>query len=126
MRFMMMNSKKRFAQGERHCLRRFQSHYQGIWEARSPCGSDGIKLVGSRVRLGQSRGGDGNQIAQMFASGQFGDHTAVFGVQLDLRGNNGGQHAAIVNHSGAGFITGCLKCEEHLAGDYSTPGATMD
>ena len=45
----------------------------------------------------------------MFAGGQFGHDAAVFGVQLDLRGNDAGQDPAVAHDGGAGFVAGSFK-----------------
>jgi hypothetical protein len=45
----------------------------------------------------------------MFAGGQFRHNAAVFGVQLDLRGDGAGQNPAVAHDGGAGFIAGSFK-----------------
>jgi hypothetical protein len=49
----------------------------------------------------------------MLARRQFRHHPAVPGMKLNLTGNHLGQHPALVNDRGAGFIAGSLDCEEH-------------
>jgi hypothetical protein len=55
---------------------------------------------------------DGNQIPQMFAGGQFRHNAAVFGVQLDLRGDGAGQNPAVAHDRGAGFVAGSFKGQQ--------------
>ena len=68
-----------------------------------------VQAVGAGSRFAQGGSGDGNQISQMFARGQFRHDAAVFGVQLDLRGNDIGQHPAVAHNRGAGFVARGFK-----------------
>jgi hypothetical protein len=52
---------------------------------------------------------DGHQISQVFAGGKFRHDAAVFGVQLDLRGDGAGQNPAVAHDGGAGFVAGSFK-----------------
>jgi hypothetical protein len=52
----------------------------------------------------------------MLARGKFRDQAAVLGMQPDLRRDDGGKHASIVNDGGAGFIAGSLEREEQGSG----------
>ena len=70
---------------------------------------------GSYPAVAQSGAGHGQPVAQVLARGEFGHHAAVFGVQLDLRGNDVGQHDAFADHRDAGFVAGGFGGEEwHL------------
>jgi hypothetical protein len=51
----------------------------------------------------------------MFAGGQFRHDAAVFGVQLDLRGDGAGQNPAVAHDGGAGFIAGSFNGQESHA-----------
>jgi hypothetical protein len=73
------------------------------------CGGDGIKLLRLHTRFVQCSLDDGHQIPQMFAGGQFRHNAAVFGVQLDLRGDGAGQNPAVAHDGGAGFVAGSFK-----------------
>lgn len=56
----------------------------------------------------------GDQVAKVFASGEFGNDAAIFGVHGDLRGDDAGEDGAITNDGDAGFIAGSLdRSEQH-------------
>ena len=62
--------------------------------------------ISATVQAGVAQGlaGDGGQIAQMFAGGQFGNDAAIRGVQSGLAGDDVGEDSAAGNDRGAGFI----------------------
>lgn len=52
---------------------------------------------------------DGDDGAEVFARGEFGDDTAVLGVGIELRGDDGGKHArAVCEDGGGGFVAGAF------------------
>jgi hypothetical protein len=109
MRLVMVDADEWFPQGERDGLRDLASDEQGQRQTRSLRGGDGIELPRLDIRIAQRGLHDGNQIPQMFAGGQFRHNAAVFGVQLDLRGDGAGQNPAVAHDGGAGFIAGSFK-----------------
>jgi hypothetical protein len=109
MRFVMVDAHKWFAQGKRDGLRGLESNEQGHRQTRPPRGSNSVELSRLHTRLVQRGLHDRNQIPQMFAGGKFRHDAAVFGVQLDLRGDGAGQNPAVAHDGGAGFITGTFK-----------------
>ena len=88
-RFVVVNAEKRLAQGERHRLRGSETGHQRMREAGAAGGGDGFQLIDGGARLGEGGGGHGDQIPQVLAGGEFRDDAAIFGVQPDLRGDNG-------------------------------------
>lgn len=52
----------------------------------------------------------------MLAGGEFGDHTAVLGMQLDLRGHQVGQHPAVLDDGATGFVARGLEAEHRDRG----------
>jgi len=82
MRLVMMNSEKRFAEREGHRLRGFETGHQSVWQSGAAGGGNGGEMFGRHARFGQGGGGDGNQVSQVFARGEFRDHAAVFRVQF--------------------------------------------
>ena len=57
--------------------------------------------------FGQRRADNGNDIAQVFAGGEFRDDAAVFAMNFDLGGDDAGEHAfATSDDRGRGFIAG--------------------
>ena len=51
----------------------------------------------------------------MFASGEFGNYAAIFGVKFDLRGNNAGENDVVADDGDAGFIAGRFNRREQHA-----------
>src|SRR5262245_26744642 len=58
-----------------------------------------------RARLLKGLADNRLQIPQMFARGQFGDDAAVFGMQLNLRRDDVGENAAVLDYCRTGFVT---------------------
>lgn len=58
---------------------------------------------------------DGRKIPQVLARREFWDDSAVFRVELDLRGDDVRQHTAVVDDGDAGFVAGRFEGEEHRA-----------
>ncbi len=83
---------KRFLQGEGHGLAGFETDEQRAGQTRAAGGGDSVQ-VGS-FYPGSLKGvlGDGRQIAQVFAGGEFGHDAAVFGMELNLGGNDVGEN----------------------------------
>ena len=71
-----------------------------------------IQFAGGNARLRQRSPRDGQEIAQMLARREFRHDAAVFGVQLDLGGNDVRKHPAVVDHGGAGFVARSLESEQ--------------
>ena len=109
MRLVMVDSDKWFSQSERDGLRGLESNEQGHRQARPLRSGNSVELPRLHTRIAQRGLHDGNQIPQMFPCGKFRHHAAVFGVQLDLRGDGAGQNPAVAHDGGAGFITGTFK-----------------
>ena len=112
MRFVMVDADERFPQGERDGLRGLESDEQGHRQTRPLRGGNGVELLRLHTRFAQRGLHDGNQIPQMFAGGEFRHDAAVFGVQLDLRGDGAGQNPAVAHDGGAGFVAGSFKGQE--------------
>ena len=50
---------------------------------------------------------DGDDLAEVFAGGEFGDDAAVFAVDVDLGGDDAGEDvAAVGDDGGGGFVAG--------------------
>jgi hypothetical protein len=109
MRFVMVDANEWFPQGKRDGLRGLESYEQGHRQTRPLRGRNRIKLSRLDTRFVQRGLHDGNQIPQMFAGGKFRHDTAIFGVQLDLRGDGAGQNPAVAHNGGAGFVAGSFK-----------------
>ena len=93
-------------------LRGLETDEQRVRQTRPLRGGDGVQLSDRNSGCAQRRLRDGNQIPQMFARGEFRHDAAVFGVELDLRGNDAGQNLAVANHRHAGFIAGSFDGEQ--------------
>jgi hypothetical protein len=115
MGLVMIDADERFPQGERDGLRGLESDEQGRRQTRPLRGGDGVELSRLHPRFMQRGLHDGNQIPQMFAGGKFRHDAAVFGVQLDLRGDGAGQNPAVAHDRGAGFVAGGFKGQKSHA-----------
>src|SRR5579885_532470 len=124
MSLVMVDAQEGFFQSEGDRLRCFETDQQRDGQARSARGGHGVKLNGPAAqarlrrdrragsvfaRFLQSRARHWQQIFQMLARGQFGHHAAVFGMKLNLRGDDVTQDAAVAHDSGAGFIAGSFN-----------------
>src|SRR5260221_1355933 len=109
MRLVMVDSDKWFVQSERDSLRGFETNNERVRQARPLRGGNGVKLLGRNFSLAQRRFSDGNQIPQMFARGEFGNDSAIFGVQFSLRGNGIGQNLSIAHDGNAGLVAGSFN-----------------
>ena len=110
--FMMVDAEKWLAEAEGKALGGFQSDEQRSGQAGSLGGGHGIQLRRGQASVAQGLAGDGEEIAQMFAGGQFGDDPAVGRMQTGLAGNDVGENGAAGNNRRAGFIARSLECEQ--------------
>ena len=85
---MMMNAEERLAQSIGKGLPGFETDEQRRGQARALRGGDSIQLARGDSCFGQCGGGHREEVAQMFAGGQFGNDAAIFRVEFDLRGNH--------------------------------------
>ena len=84
-------------------------HDDGVDVALEVVDGDGgeIGVSGAGARHGVRD--DGDDGAEVFARGEFGDDTAVLGVGIELRGDDGGKHArAVCEDGGGGFVAGAF------------------
>lgn len=75
-------------------------------------GGDGVEVGGGEAGLAEDFAGDGEEVAEMFAGGEFGDDAAVFGVEGGLTGDDVGENGAVTDEGGAGFVAGGFEGEE--------------
>src|SRR5256885_16883114 len=69
--------------------------------------ADGVDVVEGEVGFGEGFADYWNDLAEMFAGGEFGDDAAVLTVNVDLRSDDRGENfAAVGDHGGGGFIAG--------------------
>jgi hypothetical protein len=63
--------------------------------------------------LCESLADDGDDLAEVFAGGEFGDDTTVFAVNIDLRSDDGGEDfAAVDDDGGGGFVARGFDAED--------------
>ena len=60
---------------------------------------------------------DRQQVPEVLARRELGDDAAVFGVELELRGDDVSEHRAVAHDSGAGFVAGCFEGQQEHAGE---------
>lgn len=121
MGLMVVDADKWFLQRIGSSLRGLETDQQCRGQTRSLRGGDGVYLRANDTGLGQSGTRHGQEVLQMFARGEFGHHAAVFGMNLDLRGNGVGQNGAITHDGSAGFVTGCFDREDGHIGSQCIP-----
>src|SRR5215470_1825645 len=74
-------------------------------KARALRNADSIKVGKIEASLQKSFADNGDNLAQMFARGEFGNNATVFAVNVYLRGDNARENfAAVGDNGGSGFI----------------------
>lgn len=112
MRFVVVDTYKRFPQDISQRLGELKTDPQGAGQAGPLRGRHSVQLTHSRVRSLERSACDGQTIAQVLARGQFGNDSAILGVHLDLRRNEIGQHKAVSDDGHTRFIAGCLDSKK--------------
>ena len=110
--WLVVNAEKWFAQTERKGLRGFQADEQRARQAGALGGGDGVEVGGREAGLAEDFARDGQEVAEMFAGGKFGNDAAVFGVHGGLGGNDVGEDGAVADDRGAGFVARGFEGEE--------------
>ena len=104
--FQVIDGHERFAEfgGQDPAVR--HSHQERTDEAGALGHADGIDVREIEARLEKRFADDGNDLAQVFARGEFGNHAAVLAVNIELRGDDARQNiAAIHDDGGGGLVT---------------------
>jgi hypothetical protein len=82
-------------------------------EARTLGDADGVDVVECEIGFGEGFANDGDDLAKVFARGEFGDDAAVLAVDVDLRGDDAGENfAAVGDDGGSGFVAGGFDAED--------------
>ena len=106
MSFQMIYSHKGLIAREGDCLRSFQADHQRVGKAGALRCGNRIDLADIDICCFKRFAHDRLEITKMLARGEFRHDTAIFRVQLDLRGDDVRYDSAILHHSRAGFIAG--------------------
>jgi hypothetical protein len=91
-------------EGVGESLAGLETDHQGRRKAGTLCGGYGLQIGWDDAGAREGFARDGEEIAEMLAGGELGDDAAVFGMELDLRGNHAGEDGAIADDGDAGFI----------------------
>ena len=116
MAFKMVYGDQRLAQSERQRL--------GVQDADQQCSGQAwalsyryrIEILEGDTGLGHSGAHHRDQVAEMFARGEFGDDAAISRMQFDLAGNHVGQDLLARTHDGGrGFVAAAFDPEDQAA-----------
>ncbi len=89
------------------------AHEQGAGEAGAFGDCNGVQVGELNAGTGDGFADDGDDIAQVLAGGEFGDHASVDGVHGHLGGDDVGERLRAGAHdSGCGFVAGALNTED--------------
>lgn len=82
-------------------------------QAGALCDSHRVEVGKIEPCLQERFANDGNDLAQMFARGEFGHDAAIFAVNVNLRGDHAGQDfAAVRDNRGGSFIARRLDAQD--------------
>src|SRR5205085_8865752 len=87
MRFVVIDAEERFFQGVGESLAGLKADDESWRKTGALGGGDRIEIAAFDGGQGKGFSGHRQQVAQVFAGGEFGDYSAVFGMQFDLRRN---------------------------------------
>ena len=96
----MIHRDQRLAESKGKCLGVQNADQQRAGQTWSLRHGHGIEVVEADARLLHRRPDDRDDVAEMFARGQFGDDAAIRSVQCDLAGNHIPEHIASYAHYG--------------------------
>jgi len=81
---------------------------------------DGVELVEGGVGLGDGGADDGHDVAQVLAGGEFGDDSAVGGVESDLGGDDVREDlSSVANDGRSGLIATAFDAEDQACGGHA-------
>jgi hypothetical protein len=109
--FVMVNTNESNVQGKGQTLSSLEAREQRVRKPRSLRSGNRLNLRGINPRFFQREAADREQIAQVFACGEFGHHATVFGVELRLRRDNIRKNPAISDDRDARLVAGGLDGE---------------
>ena len=110
--FEVIHRHERFAQRVCQCLAVSDSNQQRPNEARAVRYTDGVQVREIQASLRKSFPDDWNDLAKVFARGQLRHDTAIFTMDINLRGYNARKDFAPVSDDGRGrFVTGRFDAE---------------
>lgn len=96
---------ERFAVGDTDEERAYQSGALG--------NADGVKVGEIQIGLCKGFADDRDDLAKVFARGEFGDNAAVFAMDVDLRSDYAGKDFAAVGDDGCGgFVAGRFDAKD--------------
>src|SRR4029077_11594570 len=111
--FKMIDRDQRLVERVRERLAVGDAPEQGAHKGRAVGDADGVKVGEGEARLRQGFADYRDDLAQMFARGEFGNYSAVFAVNVDLRGDNRRKNvAAVGDDGGSGFVAGRFDAED--------------
>jgi putative nucleotidyltransferase with HDIG domain len=112
----MVDRNERLAQGEGQRLRVADAHQECASQAWSLGHCDRLEVLQVNAGLVQCGADHGNDVAQVFARGEFRNHTAIGRMDGNLRGHNTRQYAApAFHHRGRRLITRAFDGENQAA-----------
>jgi hypothetical protein len=86
-------------------------------ESGSLGNADGVHFIEAQPGVGQGFTHHGNDLAQMLARSELGNHTTVSAVNIDLRSHHARKNAAAIDDDGSsGFVAGRLDAENAHTG----------
>ena len=103
----MVDGNERLAQREGESFAVGDADQQRADQAGALGDGDGGEILQGDSGLLDGFADDRNDLAEVFARGEFGDHAAVLAVNFDLGGDDAGKDAfAIGDDGGGGFVAG--------------------
>ena len=122
--FEMVDGDERLAQGEGQRFGVGNPHQQCARQAWALGHGDGIQIGEADAGFVQRRANHRNDVAQMFARGEFRNHAAIGRMDGDLRGHNAREDAPpALHHRGRGLVAGAFDGENQPAGRGEAPSA---
>ncbi len=111
--FQVVDGDEGFVEAEGEGLGVGDADEQGPGEAGAGGDGDGVEVGEGEVGAGEGFADDEDDVAEMLAGGEFGDNSAVVGVELHLGGDDVGEGVgAAADDGGGGLVAGGLDAED--------------
>lgn len=105
--FQMIDRDERLVESERQHFAIGHSDKQRADQSRTACDGDGIDLRELNISALDGLAHNRNNLPEMFTGSKFGNHTAVFAMDLNLRSNDARENPPPgCNHSGGRLVAG--------------------
>ena len=109
----VVDGDERFIQGGRESLAVGDAYEERADEAWALGDRDGVYVGELQIGLREGFADYWDDLAEVFAGGEFGDDAAVFLVDVDLRGDDVGEDVeAVGDDGGGGFVAGGFDAED--------------